>query len=121
VDGLKIGIHVFDISKTPGEAPTYVGFIKTRATNKNLAGQTDPNASNDADGVPAWIVSSYDGKYMYPESGEIIDVASRTVIGQLRVDGAPYTHSRFMLEVDFDSGGKVTHVTDQFGIGRVVG
>jgi len=127
VDDLKIGIHVWDVSKVPAQAPTYLGFIKTRATGKNLAGAKDPNASNDATGVPAWIVPSYDGKYMYPESGEIIEVATRNVVGQLRsaalnsagdiVPGA-YSHSRFMLEVDFD-GGKVVRVTDQFGVGRV--
>ena len=127
VDDLKIGIQVWDISKTPAQAPKYMGFIKTRASGKNLAGQKDPAASNDATGVPAWIVPSYDGKYMYPESGEIIDVATMKVVGQLRpkmknssgvlVD-APYTHSRFMLEVDF-VGGKTVRATDQFGVGKV--
>ena len=118
VDGLKVGFHVWDISKVPGQAPTYLGFVKTRNTGKNLAGQSDPNARNDATGVPAWIVSSWDGKYMYGEEGEIIDVATRKVIGQLRAGTAPYSHSRFMLEIDFD-GGKVARVTDQFGVGRV--
>lgn len=127
VDGLKVGVHVWDISKTPGSAPKYLGFVKTRATGKSLTGVKDPAASNDTDGVPAWLVPSYDGKYMYPESGEIIDVATRKVVGQLRaktVDSsgrlvdAPYSHSRFMLEVNFDSG-KLMRVTDQFGIGRV--
>ena len=126
-DDLKVGIHVWDISKTPSQAPKYLGFIKTRGTGRNLAGQKDPAASNDASGVPAWIVPSYDGKYMYPESGEIIDVATRKVIGQLRAKtknsagelvDAPYSHSRFMLEVDFDAG-KVIRVTDQFGVGKV--
>ena len=56
---------------------------------------------------------------MYAESGEIIDVATRKVIGELRAGStAPYSHSRFMLEIDFD-GGKVSRVTDQFGVGRV--
>lgn len=127
VDDLKIGIHVWDVSKIATQAPTYVGFIKTRATGKNLAGQKDPNASNDATGVPAWITFSRDGKYAYPESGEIIDVATRKVIGQLRAKAtdplgnlidAPYSHSRFVLEIDFD-GGNVSHVADQFGVGRV--
>jgi hypothetical protein len=31
---------------------------------------------------------------------------------------APYTHSRFIVEVDFDNG-KVVHTTDQFGVGVV--
>jgi DNA-binding beta-propeller fold protein YncE len=127
VDGLKIGVHVWDISKTPASPPKYLGFVKTRAQGKSLTGVKDPNASNDTDGVPAWVVPSYDGKYMYPESGEIIEVATRKVVGQLRsktinstgalVD-APYSHSRFILEVNFD-GGKLVRVTDQFGIGRV--
>ena len=127
VDDLKIGIHVWDISQIATQAPKYLGFIKTRATGKNLADQKDPAASNDAAGVPAWIAGSYDGKFIYPESGEIIDVATRQVVGQLRaktvsstgqVIDAPYTHSRFMIEVDFDNG-KVVHATDQFGVGRV--
>ena len=58
---------------------------------------------------------------------EIIDVATRKVIGQLRAKttdstgkliDAPYTHSRVIVEVDFDNG-KVVHTTDQFGVGRV--
>jgi hypothetical protein len=127
VDDLKIGVHAWDISKIATQPPTYLGFIKTRATGKNLAGQKDPAASNDAAGVPAWLVISRDGKYLYPESGEIIDIATRKVVGQLRgkttnstgqlVD-APYTHSRFIVEVDFDNG-KVVHTTDQFGVGVV--
>lgn len=128
VDGLKIGLHVWDVSKVAaGGGPTYLGFIKTRATGKNLTGQTDPAASQDTNGVPAWIVPSYDGKYMYPESGEIIEVATRKVVGQLRAKQkdaagnwvlAPYSHSRFILEIDFD-GGQAVRVSDQFGIGRV--
>jgi hypothetical protein len=104
-----------------------VGFIKTRRTGRNLAGEIDPAASNDTNGVPAWITSSYDGRYMYAESGEVIDVASHRVVGQLRAKqrdasgnlvNAPYTHSRHMIEVQFD-GGRLVRVTKQFGIGRV--
>jgi DNA-binding beta-propeller fold protein YncE len=128
VNGDRGGIDVWDVSRVPAEAPTYITFIKTRRPGQNLAGQPDPAASNDAAGVPAWIASSYDGKYMYAESGDIIDVATHKVIGQLRAETtdssgklvpAPYTHSRFDLEVDFGSDGQATHVTDQFGVGRV--
>jgi hypothetical protein len=126
VDTRLTGIHVWDVSSVPSGAPKYIGFIKTRATGKTLTGQTDPAASNDATSTPSWIAASYDGKYMYPESGEIIDVATHKVIGQLRgktVDSsgntvnAPYSHSRFILEVDFN-GGQAVAVTDQFGVGR---
>jgi hypothetical protein len=127
VDNDHRGLQVWDISNVPAGPPTYIGHIATRATGKNLQNQVDPAASNDATGVPAWVVSSWDGKYMYAESGEVIDVATHTVIGQLRAmeqDSSgnlvlgPYSHSRFMLEVDFD-GGDVVNVTDQAGVGRV--
>ncbi|MEA2708923.1 MAG: hypothetical protein QOF78_1524 [Phycisphaerales bacterium] len=128
VDGLKVGVHAWDISKTPSQAPKYLGFIKTRYTGKNLAGLKDPSASQDTNGVPAWLTVSWDGKFLYPESGEIIDIATRKVVGQLRAKttnsagslvDAPYTHSRFNVEIHFDPTGKVVRATDQFGIGLV--
>lgn len=128
-DTSRVGIHVFDVSGVKqGIPPKYVTFIPTRKTGKDLNGNIDPNASNDTNGVPAWITTSIDGRYMYPETGEIISVAQHKVIGQLRPDTidasgnavpAPYTHSRFMLEVDFNSAGKVVQVGDQYGVGRV--
>ena len=127
VDGLKAGFHVFDVSRVPAAAPRYVRFVQTRGLGRDLSGKVDPAASNDVTGAPAWVNSSYDGKYMYPESGEVIDVASKRVVGQLRAKmtnsagrlvDAPYTHSRFILEVNFD-GGKPVRVTNQFGVGRV--
>jgi DNA-binding beta-propeller fold protein YncE len=119
VDGVKVGLHVWDVSQLPKQPPKYLGFVKTRNTGRNLAGLKDSAARNDASGVPAWIAVSYDGKYIYPESGEIIDAATRKVVGQLRAGStAPYSHSRFMLEVDFING-KLTRTTDQFGVGLV--
>lgn len=126
-DRLKVGIHVWDVSNVPNGPPKYLGFVATRKTGLGLNGKTDPAASNDTNSVPQWITSSYDGKYMYAESGDIIDVASRRVIGQLRgkannsagalVD-LPYTHSRHLLEIQWD-GDELIRVTKQFGIGRI--
>jgi hypothetical protein len=53
-------------------------------------------------------------------------VATHNIIGQLRWKTiksgqevwGPYTHSRFIFEVDFD-GGRPVNVTSQFGVGRV--
>jgi hypothetical protein len=127
VDQLKGGIQIWDVSKVPAEAPRYVGFVAVRKKGKNLAGATDPAASRDTPGTPGWVAASYDGKYMYAEGGEIISVATHTVVGQLRaktvsstgvVSLAPYSHSRFIIEVDFDNG-RATRVSNQFGIGRV--
>ena len=126
VDQDRPGVHVWDVSKLPASAPRYVGFVATRKQGMNLEGQPDSAAKNDPN-LLAWIVSGYDGRYMYPETGEIVEVATHKVVGQLRSkqlnsDGrlvwAPYTHSRHILEVVFDRG-RLAHVTDQFGVGRV--
>jgi DNA-binding beta-propeller fold protein YncE len=126
-DRVRGGIDVFDVSDLSSGPPRYVGFVRTRQPGRDIDGHSDPNASNDPSNVPGWIAASYDGRYMYPETGEIIDVATQKVIGQLRgrvPDDAghlipgPYTHSKFMLEVDFDQG-SVSRVSDQFAIGRV--
>lgn len=129
VDTTKVGIHVFDVSKVRTQAPTYLGFIQTRRSGRNLAGQYIPEASNDAKGVPAWLGMSYDGKYLYAENGEVIDVATLKIVGQLRAkttDGSgnlvwdKYSHSRFMVEVDVDTTtGRAVKVTKQFATGRV--
>ncbi len=128
VDTLRVGIHVFDVSGVrSGRAPTYIKFIQTRKPGRDLSGNYDPNASRDARGVPAWLNRSHDGKYVYGELGEIIDAATKRVVGQLRAKelnasgqlvDAPYSHSRFMLEVDV-VGGRVVRATDQFGVGLV--
>jgi hypothetical protein len=126
-DRVRGGIDVFDVSDLAKRAPRYVTFIPTRASGRDLAGNPDPAASNDTDNVPGWITTSIDGRFMYPEGGEIIDVATHQVVGQLRgrtTDAAgngvvaPYTHSKNMIEVDF-AGGRAVRVGDQYGVGRM--
>jgi hypothetical protein len=128
VDTQRVGLHVFDVSGVrDGEAPRYVKFVQTRRRGRDLNGNPDPDASRDAAGIPAWLNRSHDGKYVYAELGEVIDAATKRVVGQLRAKelngagqlvDAPYSHSRFMIEVDV-IGGRVVRATDQFGVGLV--
>jgi hypothetical protein len=127
VDTLKVGVHVWDVSLMPNSPPTYLGFIQTRRTGRNLAGVYIPEAANDATGVPAWLNISYDGKYLICQNGEIIDTATLQIVGQVRnktLDAAGnvvksiYSHSRFILEVQ-TVGGKPFRVGKQFAIGKV--
>jgi DNA-binding beta-propeller fold protein YncE len=129
VDTDRAGVYAWDVSGVgQGEPPRYLGYTQLRRAGRDLAGNPDPAASSDTNGAPSWLAVSYDGRYLYAEGGEIIDTSTNEVIGQLRAktaapDGtlrwAPYTHSRYLLEVDFD-GGRAVRVTDQFAIGRVV-
>jgi len=104
VDQKIVGVHVFDVSGVPGSPPRYVTTIKL--TNRG-----------DIYGEPAWIASSYTGRYVYPESGEIIDTTTPTVVGRLRGPGGRLTHSRYILEVDM-AGGDAVRAGDQFGVGH---
>ncbi len=127
VDSARDGVYVFNVAgAASGIAPTYVKFIPTRKPGDNPAGQPDPAATDDPTGLPGWIMSSYNGQYMYTEGGDVISTAANTVVGNLRAETtnssgnlvlAPFTHSRAMIEVDFNNG-LALRSTDQFGIGH---
>lgn len=108
VDQSHIGLHVFDVTGLPHSAPVWKKFIKTRSGAPEIYGQ------------PGWIMSTIDGRYFYPETCEIIDTATKTIVGQLKGANGKPTHSRFALEIDFVNGVPV-RCGDQFGVGRVTG
>jgi DNA-binding beta-propeller fold protein YncE len=68
--------------------------------------------------MPGWITFSIDGKYVYPSSGEVIDVKTRKIITTLQDEFHNNVASEKMLEIDF-SGDKLVRANDQFGLGRV--
>jgi DNA-binding beta-propeller fold protein YncE len=67
--------------------------------------------------MPGWITFSIDGKYVYPSSGEVIDVKTRKIIATLQDEFFNNVESEKMVEIDFEDG-KATRAGDQFGIGR---
>lgn len=67
---------------------------------------------------PGWITFSIDGKFSYPSTGEVIDVATRKIIATLRDETGTIAESEKIVEIDF-AGGKPVRAGDQFGIGRV--
>lgn len=118
VDQARPGVHVFDVSGLPGSAPVWKSYIPThRGREKDEKGQPLYGEENGIIGPPGWIMSSIDGKYFYPESGEIIDTGAKKIVGQLIGANGRYLHSRFGLEVVFD-GNRVVGVGDQQGVGR---
>ncbi len=67
---------------------------------------------------PGWVTFSLDGKYAYPSTGEVIDVASKKIVTALTDETGHAVHSEKMVEVQW-KGGKVVKTGDQFGVGRV--
>ncbi len=68
--------------------------------------------------MPGWLTLSIDGKYIYPSSGEVIDVKTRKTLLTLKDEFNNSVGSEKMLEVDFN-GKKPVRAGNQFGIGQV--
>jgi hypothetical protein len=66
---------------------------------------------------PGWVTFSLDGKYAYPSTGEVIDVASKKIVTALAAEKEEPVHSEKVVEIHFQDG-KPVATGDQFGLGR---
>lgn len=94
VDGINNYIHIFDNTKMP---PRQMDSIKTTAG-------------------PYWITVGLDGKLAYISSGDVIDIKTRKIVGQLKDEYGRPMHSEKLLDMLF-ADGKLTRVVNQFGNG----
>jgi DNA-binding beta-propeller fold protein YncE len=88
-------IHIFDGAKMP---PSPLTSIELRDE-------------------PGWITFSLDGRYGYPSTGDVIEVATHKIITGLTDEKGTAVQSEKMLEIDF-AAGKPVRTGDQFGLGR---
>jgi DNA-binding beta-propeller fold protein YncE len=96
VDAFNQKVHVFDNTVMPPKQTVSIGLREQ----------------------PGWVTFSLDGKYGYPSTGEVIDVASKRIVTALTDETGRGVHSEKMVEVHW-KGGKVVRTGDQFGVGRV--
>jgi hypothetical protein len=89
-------MHIFDATAMP---PRQVASIEVREQ-------------------PGWVTFSLDGKYAYPSTGDIIEIASRTIVTGLTDETGAAVHSEKMVEIHFHDREPV-RTGDQFGLGRV--
>ena len=95
-DAFNRRMHVFDMNTTP---PQQVASIEVREE-------------------PGWITFSIDGRYAYPSTGDVIEVATKKIITHLTDEHGAAVHSEKMLEIDF-VGHKAVRAGCQFGVGAV--
>jgi hypothetical protein len=67
---------------------------------------------------PGWISFSIDGRYAYPSTGDVIEVASRKIIAGLTDENGTPVQSEKLLEIVFQ-GNQPIRTGDQFGVGGV--
>ncbi len=96
VDGFNKRVHIFDATVMP---PKQVASLEVREE-------------------PGWVTFSIDGRYAYPSTGEVFEVATRKLVATLADEQGRPVMSEKMVEVDFE-GGKPLQTGDQFGLGRV--
>jgi DNA-binding beta-propeller fold protein YncE len=66
-----------------------------------------------------WITFSIDGRFAWPDTGDVIDARSKNIVTTLKgLDGQTLIRSSKFIEVHFRNGVPI-RVGDQFGIGRV--
>jgi hypothetical protein len=68
---------------------------------------------------PGWITFSLDGRYAYPSTGDVIEVATRKIVTGLKDETGADVQSEKVVEV-IVQGGKFVRTGDQFGLGRRV-
>jgi DNA-binding beta-propeller fold protein YncE len=95
-DAANQRMHVFDATVMP---PKQIASIEVRDD-------------------PGWITFSLDGKYAYPSTGEVIDVATKKIVATLKTETGSIAESEKLVEIHF-ADGKPTRTGDQFGVGRV--
>ncbi len=95
-DAFNSRIHIFDVTITP---PKQLQSIPLRDQ-------------------PGWITFSINGALAYPSTGDIIDVKTHKIIGELKDENGQAVQSEKLLEIDF-VGSKVSATGNQFGIGQV--
>ena len=93
-DGLDDTIRIFDNTQMP---PKEVGKFSTT-------------------GGAYWITMSVDGKRAYASSGDVIDVKTHEIVGQLRDEYGRVMRSEKLLDMVFEHG-KLVQVSNQFGNG----
>jgi DNA-binding beta-propeller fold protein YncE len=95
-DAFNSRMHVFDATVMP---PRQVASIEVREQ-------------------PGWVTFSLDGKYAYPSTGDVIEVATRRIVTGLTDETGTPVHSEKMVEIHWQDG-KPVRTGDQFGLGRV--
>ena len=67
---------------------------------------------------PGWVTFSIDGRYAYPSTGDVIEVATRKIVSGLTDELGAEVHSEKLLEIDFN-GNKAILAGCQFGLGAM--
>jgi len=100
-------LHIFDVRLLTSAATNATAMPPKQIASIALRDQ------------PGWVTFSIDGKYAYPSTGDVIEVATRKIVAGLQDEHKIDVQSEKMLEIDFKDDQPV-RAGDQFGLGRLM-
>jgi len=98
-------LHIFDVR-----------LLASAATNATVL-PPKQIASIALRDQPGWVTSGLEGRFAYPSTGDVIEVATRKIVAGLKDEHDTDVQSEKMLEIDFKDGEPI-RAGDQFGLGR---
>src|SRR5258708_3628616 len=116
------GAPMHGIALTPDESEVWIpDAINNQVLVYNNTGETpklDMNKSFKTNGQPnGWITMGLDGKVAYMASGDVVDVKTHQIVGQLKDEYGRYMDSEKVLDMTFDDNGHLKRTVNQFAVG----
>jgi len=105
------------IGLTPDESEIWVSDGANQCMHVFDATQMRQIATLPLRDQPGWVTFSMDGKYAYPSSGEVFDVATKEIVATLEDETGRQVGSEKVVEIQFVDD-KPIIAGDQFGVGR---
>jgi DNA-binding beta-propeller fold protein YncE len=102
------------IALTPNEKEIWVsdGLFNKIHIFSNSADPKEIDSINTTAGV-FWMTFGLDAKYAYASSGDIVDIATHKIVGQLKDEFGRPIYSEKLLDMTFDNG-HLQRVSNQF-------
>jgi hypothetical protein len=116
------GAPMHGIALTPDESEVWIpDAINNEVLVYDNTGESpvlNMSKSFKTNGQPnGWITMGLDGKVAYMASGDVVDVKSHQIVGQLKDEYGRYMDSEKVLDMTFNDSGHLVRTVNQFAQG----
>jgi len=115
------GAPMHGIAMTPDESEIWIpDAINNEVLVYDNTGEwprLDLTKSIKTEAPNGWITMGLDGKLAYMASGDVVDVKSHKIVGQLRDEYGRHMDSEKVLDLAFDLSGHLVRKVNEFAIG----
>jgi len=116
------GAPMHGIAMTPDESEIWIpDAINNQVLVYDNTGEwpkLDLTKSIKTEAPNGWITMGLDGKLAYMASGDVVDVKTHKIVGQLRDEYGRHMDSEKVLDMAFDLNGHLSRTVNEFAIGN---